>query len=142
MLAGGVGGHLLLVLALLHQLAGHALVGHGVEVVAGAGHLAHTDDLHGHGGAGLVDLLALGVGHGADTAHGGAGDDHVALVQGAVLDQQGGHGAAALVQPGLDDSAVGGAVGVGLQLPHLGGQDDHLQQVVDAHAGLGGDGAA
>ena len=93
-------------------------------------------------GPAVVDLPALGVGHGADTAHGGAGDDDVALVQGAVLDQQGGHGAAALVQAGLDDSAVGGAVGVGLQLPHLGGQDDHFQQVVYAHAGLGGDGAA
>ena len=43
---------LLLGLALLHQLPGHALVGHGVEVVARAGHLAHADDLHGHGGAG------------------------------------------------------------------------------------------
>ena len=141
-LAGGVGGHFVLVLALLHQLAGHTLVGHGVEVVAGAGDFTHTGDLHRHGGAGLVDLPALGVGHGADTAHGGAGDDHVTLVQGAVLDQQGGHGAAALVQAGLDDSAVGGAVGVGLQLTHLGGQDDHFQQVVYAHAGLGGDGAA
>ena len=51
------------------------------------------------------------------------------------------YGAAALVQPGLDDRAVGGAVGVGLELLHLGGQVDHLQQIVDALAGLGGDGA-
>ena len=61
-------------------------------------------------------------------------------MQGAVLDQQGGHGAAALVQTGLDDGALCGAVGVGLQLAHLGGEGQHLQQVVDAHAGLGGDG--
>ena len=60
---------------------------------------------------------------------------------GAVLHQQRCHGAAALVQPGLDDSAVGGTVGVGLQLAHLGGEGQHLQQVVHAHAGLGGDGA-
>ncbi len=63
-------------------------------------------------------------------------------MQGAVLDQQGSHRAAALVQTGLDDGTVGGAVGVGLQLTHLGGQDDHFQQAVYAHAGLGGDGAA
>ena len=63
---------LLLMLALLHQLAGHALVGHGVEVVTRAGHLAHADDLHGDGGTGLGDLLTLVVGHGADTAHSGA----------------------------------------------------------------------
>ena len=59
-------------------------------------------------------------------------------MQGAVLDQQGGHGAPALLQPGLDDGALGGAVGVGLQLPHLGGEHHHIQQVVDTLAGLGG----
>ena len=128
-------------LALLHQLPGHALVSHGVEVIARAGHLTHANDLHRNGGAGGLHLLALGVGHGADTAHGGARDDDIALMQGAVLDQQGGHGAAALVQPGLDDGTVGGTVGVGLQLPHLGGKDHHVQQVVNAHARLGGDGA-
>ena len=73
-------------LALFHQLPGHTLVVYGVEVVAGAGHLTHAGDLHRDGGAGLGDLAALGVGHGADTAHSGAGDDHVALVQGALLD--------------------------------------------------------
>src|SRR5699024_1675055 len=88
LLGGGGGGHLVLVLALLHQLPGHALVVHGVEVVTGAGDLAHAGDLHRHGGAGGLDLLALGVGHGPDAAHGGAGDDHVALAEGAVLHQQ------------------------------------------------------
>ena len=132
---------LLLCLALLGQLPGHALVGHSVEVIAGLRHFAHADDLHGDGGTGLGDLLALVVGHGADTAHSSAGNDHIALMQGTVLHQQGGHRAAALVQPGLDDSAMGGAVGVGLQLPHLSGKDHHVQQVVDALAGLGGDGA-
>ena len=37
LLGGGGGGHLVLVLALLHQLPGHALVVHGVEVVAAPG---------------------------------------------------------------------------------------------------------
>ena len=45
---------LLLVLALLHQLPGHALVGHGVEVVARAGHLGQAGDLHRDGGTGLA----------------------------------------------------------------------------------------
>ncbi len=35
---------------------------------------------------------------------------------------------------------LAGAVGVGLQLLHLGSEDDHLQQLVNALAGLGGDG--
>ena len=136
-----VGLGLLLGLALLHQLAGQLLVGHGVERSAGGRGLAEAGDLHGHAGARLGDALALVVDHGTDAAHGGARDDNVALMQGAVLDQQGGHGAAALVQTGLDDGALCGAVGVGLQLAHLGGKSQHLQQVVDAHAGLGGDGA-
>ena len=134
-----VHGVLLLLLALLGQLAGHALVGDHIEVVTGLGHLGHTDDLHGHGGTGVLQLSAAEVGHGTDAAHGGAGDQDIALMQGAVLNQQGGHRAAALLQPGLDDRALGGAVGVGLQLAHLGGQHHHLQQVVDAVAGLGGD---
>ena len=62
-------------------------------------------------------------------------------MEGAVLYQQRGHGAAALVQTGLDHSALRRAVGVGLQLAHLGGQRQHLQQIIHAHAGLGGDGA-
>ena len=106
------------------------------------GGLGQARDLHRHGGAGLGEAGALVVHHGADAAHGGAGDDDVALLQRAVLDQQGGHGAPALVQPGLDDSALGGPVGVGLQLRHLGGEGHHLQQVLDADVLLGGDLAA
>ena len=45
---------------------------------------------------------------------------HVALMQGAVLHQQGGDGALALVQAGLDDSTLAAAVGVGLQFHDLG----------------------
>ena len=132
---------LLLRLTLLGQLAGHTFISHGVEIVAGLRHLAHTDNLHRDGGTGLRELLPLGVGHGTDAANGGTGDDDIALVEGAVLHQQRGHRTAALIQPGLNDRAVGGAVGVGLQLLHFGGQIDHLQQVVNALAGLGGDGA-
>ena len=141
LLNGGVGLGLCLLLPLLHQLPGQTLVGHGVEGVARAGDLAETRDLHRHRGAGVCEAAALVVHHGPDTAHGGAGDDDVPLVEGAVLDQQSGHGAPALVQPGLDDGALGRPVGVGLQLRHLSGEGHHLQQVVDAHAGLGGDGA-
>ena len=58
------------------------------------------------------------------------------------MDQQRCHGAAALVQPGLDDSALTGPVGVGLELFHLGGEGHHLQQVFNADMLLGGDLAA
>ena len=137
----GVGLGAGLLLALLHQLPGQLFVGHGVEGGAGGGSLGQAGDLHRHGGTGGCQLLALVAHHGPDAAHGSTGNDDVALLQGAVLHQQGGHGAPALVQPGLDNGALGGAVGVGLQLAHLGGKGQHLQQVVHAHAGLGGDGA-
>ena len=42
-------------------------------------------------------------------------------------------------QPRLDNGAAGGALGIGLELLHLGQDDKVFKQVVDAHAGLGGD---
>ena len=137
----GVGLGLLLGLALLHQLTGQLLIGHGIEGSPGSRSLAETGDLHRHRGPGGGDLLALVADHGPDTAHGGTGDDDIALLQRAVLHQQRGHGATALVQTGLDDRTLSGTVGVGLQLTHLGGQRQHLQQIVHAHTGLGGNGA-
>ena len=136
----GVGLGLFLGLALLHQLTGQLFVGHGVKGSTGGGSLAEARDLHRYAGASLGHPLALVAHHGADAAHGGTGNDDIALMQRTVLHQQGRHGAAALVQTGLDNGALSGAVGVGLQLADLGGQGEHLQQVIHAHTGLGGDG--
>ena len=131
--ADGVG----LLAALLGELAGHALVLDGVEGVARAGDLGHAGDLHRGGGAGLGDAAALVVDHRADTADGAAGNDDVAGLQGAVLDQDGHDRAAALVKARLDDGTAGGTVRVGLELLHLGQDDQVFQEVVDAHTGLG-----
>ena len=136
-----VGFGALLSLALLHQLAGQLFVGHGVEGGAGGGRLGKARNLHRHGGAGRCNLLPLVADHSPHAAHGGSCDDNIALMQRSVLHQQGGHRAAALVQPGLDYCALSGAVGVCLQLAHLGSQGQHFQQIVHAHAGLGRDGA-
>ena len=138
---GLVGRGLDLLLALLHQLARHALVLHGVEDVAGAGHFGKAGDLHRHGGTSSLHGATLVVGHHADAAHGSAGDENIALLEGAVLHQKGGHGASGLIQPRFDDHALGQTVGIGLELLHLGGEDDHFQKLVDALACLGGDGA-
>ena len=138
---GGVGLALFLFLALLHELAGKALVGDGVEVCAGLGHFAKARNLHRHAGTRGGELLTLVAHHRAHAADGRAGDDDVALMERAVLDEQRCDRAAALVKARLDHSTGRGAVGVGLELGDLGGQRDHFEQVVDAHAGLGGDGA-
>ena len=58
-----------------------------------------------------------------------------------VLDEERCDGAAALVEARLDHSAGRGAVGVRLELGDLRRERDHFQQIVNAHTGLGGDGA-
>ena len=140
-LLGGAGirGHFGLLLAFLHKLTRHAFVVDGVEDVARVRYLAHAGDLHRYGRAGLLDALALVADHRADAADGRAGDDDIALMQGAVLDENGHDRAAALVQPCLDDGAGRGAVRVGAQAEHLGLEGEHLKQLVDAVAGLRGD---
>ena len=139
------GGELLLLgggNTLLGQLTSQTLVLDGLEQVAGLRHSGQAGDLHGGGGACVVQQHALVAAHGAHAAHSGTGDDDVAGVEGAVLHQNGSDGALTLIQTGLDDSTLGAAVGVGLQLHDLGLQRDALQQVVDAHAGQGRDGDA
>ena len=130
---------LLLVLALLDQLARHLLVVHRVEDVARARHLGQANDLNRHGRAGLLNLSAVLVGHRAHTADRRARDHRIAGMQRAVLHEQGCHRAAALIQLGLDDRAVRLAVGVGLKVGHLRGQQHHFKQVVDALTELGRD---
>ncbi len=60
-------------------------------------------------------------------------------MQRAALDQDRGHRAAPAVELGLDHHALGGAVGVGAQIHHLGLQQNRLDQVVEACLFLGRD---
>ncbi len=78
-------------------------------------------------------MLVPLVEQGAHAAEVGAGHHDVAALQGAALDQDGGDRAAAPIQLGLDDGAVGGAVRIGLQVHDLGLEEDTLDQVVQAH---------
>ena len=130
---------LLLVLALLDQLARHLLVVYRVEDVARARHLGQTDDLNRDRRAGLLDLSAIVVGHGAHAADRRARDNRIAGMQRAVLHEQGRNRAAALIQLGLDDRAVRLAVRVGLEVGHFRSQQHHFEQVLDALTELGRD---
>src|SRR5690606_22027068 len=114
---GRRGGLVLLLdglLALGGDAPGLALVLDDLEEVAGGGHVVPAHDLDGSGRAGLLDLAALVVDEGADLARHGPGDEGVALAEGAALDDDGGDGAAATLQLGLDDHAGGGGLRVGL----------------------------
>ena len=60
-------------------------------------------------------------------------------MQRAVLDEQRCDRAAVFIQPRLEDAALARTVRVGLEFFHLGGQNDRLEQLVDAGARLGRD---
>ena len=64
--------------ALVGELAGVALVVEDAELVAGHGHALQAEDLHGVGGAGLGNGVALRIEHGTDASVGHAGDERVA----------------------------------------------------------------
>ena len=69
----------------------------------------------------------------------GAGDDRVADLQRAALDEHGDHGATARIELGLDHGAGGLGVRVGGELLELGRQLQALEQIVEALARLGRD---
>src|SRR5829696_6952724 len=136
--AGGDGRLALAGLPGLGDPAGDALVGDRPDLVAGAGRGREADDHDRLGRDGGGDLLAVLVEHGPDPPEGGAGGHRVPDVQGAPADQDGRHRAAALVQMGLDDRALGAPVRVGLEVQlHVGDQQDGLDQGVEALLGLG-----
>ncbi len=138
---GGAGDrrHPLVVLALVGDGAGRLLVGGDDEVVAGAGHVGEAEDLDRGRGAGLLDLLALVVDEGTHAAPGRAGDERVADLERAPLDEQGGHRAPAHVEVGLEHGAHGPPVGVGGELLDVGDHEQLLEEVVDAQVLQGGD---
>ena len=57
------------------------------------------------------------------------------------MDENGHNGAAPLVKASLNDSAPCSAVRICLELLNLGENDEVFKQIVDAHAGLCGNGA-
>src|ERR1019366_3831521 len=58
----------------------------------------------------------------------GAADEEIAYRQGTVAHQDGGHGTASAVQLGFDHGAHGGPAGVGLEVQHVGHQENHFEQ--------------
>ena len=85
-------------------------------------------------GPGRLDVRALIVDQRPDAAPMRAGDDQLADAQRAALHQHGRHGAAAAIEPSLDDRAFRAAVGVGGKIEQLGLQRDRLEQLVEIDA--------
>ena len=97
----------------------------------------HTQDFSRCGRFCILQLPAVFIGHGADTAPAFACQDAVAYMKGAVLYQHAHHRAAALIQLGFYNYAVGFAVRVGFQFLHFSHQEDVFQKVIQADFLLG-----
>ena len=122
------------------DLPGHPVVVDDDEAVAGAGHRGQAEHLDRERRRSLVDVVAVVVEQGPDPAVRRTGHDRVADVQRAALDQDGGDRAATLVQVGLDGHTLTVHVRVGPQVERrVGGQDDRLEQLVQADPGDRGD---
>ena len=132
---GRTGGGLVAQLAgaELRDFAGTLFVFDDHEGLAGRGHAAQAEDFHGGRRAGDFHRAALVVEHRPHAAPLGAGDDDVALVEGAVLHEDGGDRAAAAIQPAFDHRTFGRAVRVGLQVEDFGLQQDGFLQLVEVH---------
>ena len=126
-------------LALLHDVARRALVLDLADVVARVRGRRPAEDLHRLAGPGLLHLLPVLVEHRADLRPRGAGDDGVAHVERATLDEHARHRAAALVQVRLEHDPASAADRVALELLQIGHQQDRVEQVVQVGARLGRD---
>src|SRR5699024_7321429 len=100
-------GETLARLTLLRDLPRDPVVLDHQEVVAGAGHVGQTQDLHRSGRLGALHVLAVLVEHGPHTAVRVATDDGITDVERAALHQDGGHGTPTAVEVGLDGQPLG-----------------------------------
>ena len=117
--------------ALLGELAGLAVVLDDLDPLAGLADAVEAEDLDRVARAGLLEAGAGVVLHRPDLAPLRPGDDRVADVQGAALDEHGGDRAAAGVEVRLDHRARCRRVGIRLELLDLGQQQDALEQLVE-----------
>ena len=126
-------------LALVGDIARLLLSVYHVELVAGRRRAVETEHdgrlcrLH------VVDALVTLVEQRLDTAPRCTREHDVANVERAVAHENGRHVTAALVERRLDDGTRGLAVGVGLQVEHVGLKQHFLHEVVHANALLGAD---
>src|SRR5690606_32509406 len=120
----------------LRDLARLALVGHDEDVVAGGRRPGKTQHDDRHRRTRAFDRLSLLVEHRADAAVFLAGEQHVADLEPPLADEHGRDGAAAPLETALDHDAGGRARVRRRQLEQLGLQQQRVEQLVDALAGM------
>jgi hypothetical protein len=127
----------LLLAAEFTDLAGLGLVLDDDELFARQGRALQAQHFHRHRRAGAVDILAAVIDQGAHAAPFRAGDEDISDTHGAALDQDGGDGAAAALQPRLDHRAAARAIRIGFQLQDFRLQHDAFGQLVEIQPLLG-----
>ncbi|KAF1003226.1 MAG: hypothetical protein GAK36_00288 [Pseudomonas sp.] len=127
-------------LALTEQcdFTGFLLVSHHAHLVAGIRRTVKTQDLDRNRRTRFLDRLAVLVEHGTHAAVVRTDQHHVALAQGTVLNQNGSHRTAALVQTGLNHHTTARSRRRCGQFQDFGLQQDSFEQFVDAGTHLRG----
>src|SRR3954468_13218157 len=125
--------------ALLSHLASVTLAGDHAGKLARRRRLVEAQDLDRDAGARILHLDAVVVGQGLDLAPGVAGHDRVAHADGAALDEKGANRAPPDVEPRLDDDAACVGCRIGLELEHVGLEQQHLEQLLQVLLRLGRD---
>jgi len=98
--------------ALLSDIAGVLFALQHLKHITRLGHVLEADDHRGHGGRGSFEGLSLEIKHRAHSAIRSASQKHVAIFEGAILDEESGRWAAKTVQSRLNNRAPGGKLGV------------------------------
>ena len=123
-------------LTILGDFAGTAFVFDDGELVARLRRAGKTEDLDRHRRRRFLDVFALVVDECAHAAPLVAGNDDLARAQRALLNEDGGNGAAAAIELGFDDGAFRRAVRIGLEIEDFGLQQDGFEQLVEVGAVL------
>lgn len=117
--------------AVVRHLARARVVLDDDKLVARFRHAGEAENFDRNCGACFLHVLAALVLERAHATPFAARDDDVADAQRTALNENRGDGATALVELRLDHRAVGGAIGVRLQIQHFGLEEDRLLQLVE-----------
>ena len=79
----------------------------------------------------LLYAAAVVVKHGPHSAEHRTGEKGISRTQASRLYQHSGHGTASAVESCFQNGSAGGPVRIGLHIPHVGNEQDHLQQQIE-----------
>ena len=125
---------------LFGNLAGKTVIGDNHEVVSGAGDRGQTEDQCRSRRCCFFDVVAVLVEQGPNPSEGGSGNDRVADLERASMDEDSGNGATSTIEVCFDDEAFGILMRIGPQVERgIRGQNDGSEQVIETRTDLGRD---